>query len=208
MMEAVAREFDFSPHAPIRELTDDQLNVILYGAGKRQVSVRHRTGRGRTYSWKTTYEGVIPNLQRRYRDTESDHTRSEIERYMAQRACRSCSGARLRPEALGVLVCGQNIMAVTGLTIGARPAMDSQHQARRRAIDQRFRQRASRQQRCRGGFETRPYDARQRYLSRDQRRQAQSPPYPQERQTRRRQRRAGDAYRARNGHRRPDSQGD
>ena len=118
MMEAVAREFDFSPETPVRELTEEQLNIILYGAGKQQLSVRHRTGRGRTYSWNTTYEGVIPNLQRRYRDTESDHTRSEIERYMAQRACRSCSGARLRPEALGVLVCGRNIMEVTGLTIG------------------------------------------------------------------------------------------
>ena len=118
MMEAVAREFDFSPNTPVRELTDEQLNIILYGAGKKQVQVRHRTGRGRTYSWNTTYEGVIPNLQRRYRDTESDHTRSEIERYMAQRACRSCTGARLRPEALGVLVCGRNIMEVTSLTIG------------------------------------------------------------------------------------------
>ena len=118
MMEAVAREFDFSPNAPVRELTDEHLNIVLYGAGKKQVQVRHRTGRGRTYSWNTTYEGVIPNLQRRYRDTESDHTRGEIERYMAQRACRSCSGARLRPEALGVLICGRNIIEVTGLTIG------------------------------------------------------------------------------------------
>ena len=118
MMEAVSREFDFSPHAPVRELTQEQLNIVLYGAGKKQVQVRHRTGRGRTYSWNTTYEGVIPNLQRRYRDTESDHTRSEIERYMAQRACRSCTGARLRPEALGVLICGRNIIEVTGLTIG------------------------------------------------------------------------------------------
>ena len=118
MMEGVAREFDFSPEVPVRELTEEQVNVILFGAGKRQVQVRHRTGRGRTYTWNTTYEGVIPNLQRRYRDTESDHTRSEIERYMAQRSCRSCDGARLRPEALGVLVCGQNIMEVSSLTIG------------------------------------------------------------------------------------------
>ena len=118
MMEAVATEFDFSAQVPVRELTGEQVNIILYGAGKRKVQVRHRTGRGRTYAWNTSYEGVIPNLQRRYRDTESDHTRSEIERYMAQRACRSCAGARLRPEALGVLVCGQNIMEVTGLTIG------------------------------------------------------------------------------------------
>ena len=118
MMEGVANEFEFSAETPVRELTEEQVNVILYGAGKRQVQVRHRTGRGRTYTWNTTYEGVIPNLQRRYRDTESDHTRSEIERYMAQRSCRSCDGARLRPEALGVLVCGQNIMEVTSLTIG------------------------------------------------------------------------------------------
>ena len=118
MMDAVAREFDFSPHIPVRELTEEQLNIVLYGAGKKQVQVRHRTGRGRTYSWNTTYEGVIPNLQRRYRDTESDHTRGEIERYMAQRTCRSCAGARLRPEALGVLICGRNIIEVTGLTIG------------------------------------------------------------------------------------------
>ncbi len=118
MMEGVASEFDFSPEVPVRELTEEQVNVILYGAGKRQVQVRHRTGRGRTYTWNTTYEGVIPNLQRRYRETESDHTRSEIERYMAQRSCRSCDGARLRPEALGVLVCGQNIMEVSSLTIG------------------------------------------------------------------------------------------
>ncbi|CAI8009894.1 UvrABC system protein A [Geodia barretti] len=100
MMEAVATENDFSPRVPVRELTDEQVNIVLYGAGN------------------TAYEGVIPNLQRRYRDTESDHTRGEIERYMAQRACRSCEGARLRPEALGVLVCGRNIMEVTGLTIG------------------------------------------------------------------------------------------
>ncbi|CAI8009899.1 UvrABC system protein A [Geodia barretti] len=118
MMEAVATENDFSPRVPVRELTDEQVNIVLYGAGKQQVKVRHRTGRGRTYTWNTAYEGVIPNLQRRYRDTESDHTRGEIERYMAQRACRSCEGARLRPEALGVLVCGRNIMEVTGLTIG------------------------------------------------------------------------------------------
>jgi len=137
MMEAVAREFDFSPHAPVRELTEEQMNIVLYGAGKKQVQVRHRTGRGRTYSWNTTYEGVIPNLQRRYRDTESDHTRSEIERYMAQRACRSCTGARLRPEALGVLICGRNIIEVTGLTIGEglnwvrsiKPVADSPDQA-------------------------------------------------------------------------------
>ena len=118
-MEAVAREFDFSAHAPIRELTDEQVNVILYGAGKRQVQVHYRTSRGRTFVRPTTYKGVIPTLQSQYQHTKSDYTRNEVERYMSPRACRACGGARLRPEALGVLVCGRNIMETTGLTIGA-----------------------------------------------------------------------------------------
>ena len=147
MMEAVAREHDFSRHAPVRELTDEHLNIILYGAGTKQVSVRHRTTTAAPTTWNTTYEGVIPNLQRRYRDTESDHTRSEIERYMAQRACRSCGGARSPPGSVGrhwSAAC--NIMDVTCLTIGTGLQWIAQHQAGR-GVPQRLRQRPSRHQR-------------------------------------------------------------
>ena len=94
------------------------MDLVLYGNGTKKVTIRHRTHRGRTYSWDTNFEGVIPNLERRYKNTESDHTRQEIERYMAARPCRSCLGNRLRPEALAVTVCGLGIMDVCAKNVG------------------------------------------------------------------------------------------
>ena len=119
LMEAVAEANGFSAKAPVRELDQEQLDLILYGNGNQKVTVNHRTHRGRTYSWDTNFEGVIPNLERRYRTTESDYARSQIERYMSARPCRSCGGKRLRPEALAVRVCGLGIMDVCAKNIGA-----------------------------------------------------------------------------------------
>ena len=119
LMQAVAEANGFSARVPVRELEQDQVDLILYGNGGQKVTVSHRTHRGRTYSWDTNFEGVIPNLERRYRTTESDYARSQIERYMSARPCRSCSGKRLRPEALAVRVCGLGIMDVCAKNIGA-----------------------------------------------------------------------------------------
>ena len=119
LMEAVAEANGFSAKAPVRELAPDDLDLILYGNGGRKVTVNHRTHRGRAYSWDTNFEGVIPNLERRYKTTESDYARSQIERYMSARPCRSCGGKRLRPEALSVQVCGLGIMDVCAKNIGA-----------------------------------------------------------------------------------------
>ena len=118
LLEAVAREHGFSVKIPVKELTQDHIDLVLYGNRSKKVTIRHKSHNGRIYSWDTTFEGVIPNLQRRYRDTESDHTRQEIERYMAARACKSCGGKRLRPEALAVTVCGLGIMDVCSKNIG------------------------------------------------------------------------------------------
>ena len=82
------------------------------------VTIKHPTRRGRQYSWDTKYEGVIANLNRRYKNTESDHTRQDIERYMAAKPCPDCNGKRLNPEALAVKVCGIGIMDVTAKNIG------------------------------------------------------------------------------------------
>ena len=117
MMEAVAKAHDFSPQAPVKDLDEEHLNVILYGNKSRKVTIRHRTHNGRTYSWETRFEGVISNLERRYRETDSDHTRQEIERYMTALPCQACKGQRLKPEALGVKVCGLGIMDVTAMNI-------------------------------------------------------------------------------------------
>ena len=119
LMEAVAEANGFSAKAPVRELDQAHIDLILYGNGNQKVTVNHRTHRGRTYSWDTNFEGVIPNLERRYRTTESDYARGQIERYMSARPCRSCGGKRLRPEALSVRVCGLGIMDVCAKNIGA-----------------------------------------------------------------------------------------
>ena len=80
--------------------------------------MKHRTRKGKTYEWDTSFEGVVNNLQRRHRETESNYVRSDIERYMASRPCQSCAGRRLRPEALAVTICGVNIIDATDRSIG------------------------------------------------------------------------------------------
>ena len=79
--------------------------------------MKHLTKKGKTYEWNTSFEGVVNNLERRFRETESSYIRTEIERYMASRPCQSCSGRRLKPEALAVTVGGLNIMEVTHKSI-------------------------------------------------------------------------------------------
>jgi excinuclease ABC subunit A len=118
LLESVASSHGFSADTPVKDLSQDQLNLVLYGNKSQRITIRHKTQHGRVYSWDTTFEGVISNLERRYRDTESDYTRQEIERYMAARPCKSCGGRRLRPEALSVTVCGLGIMDVCAKNIG------------------------------------------------------------------------------------------
>ena len=117
LLESVARGHGFSAKTPVKDLSQEQLDLVLYGNKSKTVTIRHQTHQGRVYSWDTTFEGVIPNLERRYRETESDHSRQEIERYMAARSCKSCGGKRLRPEALAVTVCGLGIMNVCAKNI-------------------------------------------------------------------------------------------
>ena len=118
LMDSVAGAHDFSARIPVKDLTEEQRNLVLYGNRFRTITIRHKTQQGRIYSWETSFEGVIPNLERRYRQTESDYVRQEIERYMAARPCQACGGKRLRPEALAVKVCDLGIMDVCAMDIG------------------------------------------------------------------------------------------
>ncbi|MEE8466188.1 MAG: excinuclease ABC subunit UvrA, partial [Dehalococcoidia bacterium] len=118
LMESVAQANGFSSKTPVKDLDQKHIDLILYGNDDKKVTVRHRTHRGQEYSWDTSFEGVIPNLERRYKRTESDYMRHQIERYMSARPCLSCGGKRLRPEALAVTVCGLGIMDVCSKNIG------------------------------------------------------------------------------------------
>jgi excinuclease ABC subunit A len=117
MLHSVANKYGFSVHTPVKNLTEEQLNIILYGTRGRPVTVTHETQLGKHYEWDTSFEGVIPNLERRYRDTESDYVRSEIERYMTSKPCPACKGLRLKPEALAVTVGDLSISKVTAMSI-------------------------------------------------------------------------------------------
>ena len=117
LIESVARAYGFSTKVPVKDVPDWALRLLLYGNKGEAVAMRHRTHVGHEYSWETNFEGVIPNLERRHKETESDYIRGEIERCMAARPCTPCEGRRLRPEALAVRVCGMGIMELCAQTI-------------------------------------------------------------------------------------------
>src|SRR5205085_6182659 len=100
----------------------DQQDFFLYGTNGDRVQVSYRNRFGRRRSYATQFEGIVPNLERRYRETESDFSREKIEEYMTLRPCPECQGARLRPESRSVLVGGTAIHKFTGLS--ARRALE------------------------------------------------------------------------------------
>ncbi len=112
-LAAVAERYHFSLHVPTGELNKQQLDMILYGTGNETYRIRLTAGR----SFETTYEGVIPNLERRHRETESDFIRRDIERFMQERPCYKCHGLRLKPEVLAITIAGSSIMDVCQLSI-------------------------------------------------------------------------------------------
>lgn len=113
VMEALSDHYEFSLDIPFRELTEEQQNTVLYGEDNKRIDVLHTTQSGRSYRWRMRNEGVIPHLERRHENTESQNVRDEVGRYMAQRPCAACSGFRLKPESLAVTVLGMNIIEVT-----------------------------------------------------------------------------------------------
>lgn len=112
-LAAVAERHAFSLHKPVKELSEEALDKVLYGTGSEQYKVSLGSGR----SYDSTYEGVIPNLERRHKETDSDFMRRDIERFMRERKCYTCKGARLKPVVLAVTVHGLNIMDICNLGV-------------------------------------------------------------------------------------------
>jgi excinuclease ABC subunit A len=121
-IEALAADLGFDINAPVRELSDDVIDKVLNGTGTRKLSIRYPGKNGRVRVYEVPFEGVIPNLRRRYESTQSDWVREDIERYMAARPCPVCRGARLKPEVLAVTVADMNVITVSSLPI--RQALD------------------------------------------------------------------------------------
>jgi excinuclease ABC subunit A len=118
LIRSVAHYYGIPLDVPVKELSAKQRDIILYGSkpGDR-VTLRYRNAEGVQRVYQTTYEGVVPNLQRRYKESTSDYVRSEIERYMSARPCPVCQGKRLRPEALAVTVAGKSIDQMTAMPV-------------------------------------------------------------------------------------------
>jgi excinuclease ABC subunit A len=112
-LEGAARANRINLNAPIEKLTEKQLGVILYGTNGSEVPVEYKRTSGRVSKFRIPFEGVIPNMERRFRETNSDYSRQRIMEFMSNRPCPTCKGARLRPEALSVTVLGSNILEVT-----------------------------------------------------------------------------------------------
>ncbi len=117
VLSSVADTYGFSTATPWRDLKKSEQKLLLYGSGSKQIHVQYRNRYGRTRSYHTQYEGVVPYLQRRHSEAESDHMRETIEGYMREVPCPKCEGARLKPESLAVTVAGHNIFDLCDLSL-------------------------------------------------------------------------------------------
>ncbi len=116
LIQAIAERYEVDLETPWEDLPDDSHDFFLYGTNGDRVQVSYRNRFGRRRSYATTFEGIVPNLERRYRETESELSREKIEEYMTLRPCPECHGARLRPESRAVLVADTPIHEFTGLS--------------------------------------------------------------------------------------------
>jgi excinuclease ABC subunit A len=114
-LDDLARRYGFSLNTPVKDLTEEQLERVLYG--EKGEWVKHRSRFGFVREYFTGYEGVIPRFERLHRDTESENSRAYIERYMVSRQCPVCEGKRLKPESLAVTIEGRNIVDVSSMSV-------------------------------------------------------------------------------------------
>ena len=117
ILESVCQKYAISMDVPLRELTEDQLSILMDGLGHELVSFHYTNSTGRERVYEAPFDGLIASLERRYRESSSEWVKADVEQYMSIRTCTECQGRRLRPEVLGVLVGGKNIMDVTELSI-------------------------------------------------------------------------------------------
>jgi excinuclease ABC subunit A len=116
MLECLAKHFHFDLYKPFKELAEEHQNIILYGSGKEEIEF-HYEDTDRQHYFKKPFEGVIPSLERRYSQTQSDYVRQDIGKFMSETECNACNGKRLRPESLSIKIADYNIIDITSMSI-------------------------------------------------------------------------------------------
>jgi excinuclease ABC subunit A len=117
LLESVANYYGFSMDTPIRNLKKEQIERILYGSGTERIVMLYQSKSGRSREYRAHYEGIIPNLERRFKETDSEFIREDLQKYMAPRPCPTCHGARLKPEVLAVTIAGRNIREIVDYSV-------------------------------------------------------------------------------------------
>lgn len=117
MLESLARHYGFDLDAPFNELKPEHQQAILEGSGKESIEFQYRNDRGDLYQRSHSFEGIIPNFNRRYRETESESVREDLSRFLTTSACSDCGGSRLRREARNVFVKNNNISDITEMSV-------------------------------------------------------------------------------------------
>lgn len=119
MLQSVADHYEFNLNTPFEKLGDNAKDIVLYGSKGTSIKFKYINERGDIMERKHPFEGIIPNMERRYRETESNTVREELGKYMSYQNCTSCSGARLRLEARNVFIQGTNLPEVAQMSIAA-----------------------------------------------------------------------------------------
>ncbi|SNT16018.1 excinuclease ABC subunit A [Anaerovirgula multivorans] len=135
MLNSLAEQYGIDVDTPAKDLPEDFIKDVLYGAGDKKITFQYESKYGGVRTYSSHFEGVIPNLERRYKETNSDYMRNKIEEYMAEMPCGSCKGARLKEVALAVTVGDKNIYQVTEMSVKeAREFVDTLQLDERKAF--------------------------------------------------------------------------
>ncbi len=117
MLTSLADHYGFSVDAPFKNLSAKHRQIILHGSGKEAIEFKYVNDRGATYTRSYPFEGILPNMDRRYKETESTMVREELAKYLSSQPCPDCEGTRLKQDARHVTIKGLNLPAITGMTV-------------------------------------------------------------------------------------------
>jgi len=119
LLKSLADHYDFAVDTPYEKLSRKHQDLILFGSGKTEIEFTFINEKGKTYINRKAFEGILPNMERRYRETESQMVREELAKYLNSQPCPECEGTRLRRDARHILINRKNLPAITAMTIGA-----------------------------------------------------------------------------------------